>query len=268
MKQKITYYENENTDFFHLESEKVIDGSYKYDRRGFFGRILYFICYRMLATPAAYIYTKIRFREKFIGKRALRAYKKQGYIIVANHTQPIADAFSPNVLTFPKQNSLIINKDNLSLPVLGKTLPYLGGIPLPDDIKATRNFLTSIKTRLDRGEAITVYPEAHVWPFYTGIRPFRKECFDIPVRFGVPVFTATRIYKKSRIGYRCLIYIDGPFQPDTEIPKRDAIGALADTVSDFMKSRAALSDIEVIKYIKKDSDTQANPPADDANASL
>jgi 1-acyl-sn-glycerol-3-phosphate acyltransferase len=182
------------------------------------------------------------------------AYKDRGYFLFANHTQPIADAFSPNILTFPKHNSLIINKDNLALPVLGGALPYLGGIPLPDSVGAAKSFLECIKSRLDRGEAITVFPEAHVWSYYTGIRALNDAAFDLPVRFSAPVFAVTRVYRKGLFGVRCFIFIDGPFQPDQSLPKKEARKRLCRHVEAQMRERAALSNVEVIKYLPKNKE--------------
>lgn len=35
-----------------------------------------------------------------------------------------------------------------------------------------RSFLDAIRTRIEEGSFIMVYPEAHIWPYYTGIRDF------------------------------------------------------------------------------------------------
>lgn len=251
---RVRYYTHEKEDFFGINAEHIIiDEAYEYEARGFFRRIASFIAYRLIATPVAFLYTKLRFREKFIGKKKLKELRRSGFFIYSNHTQPIADAFTPNILTFPKKNSIIISKANLAMPVLGRALRSLGGIPLPDNLKAARNFSKAVKSRIERGEAVTVYPEAQVWEFYTGIRDFPDTVLDLPVRCSAPIFTATRTYHKGRLGVCCKIYIDGPFLPDSEAPVKEERARLRAIILETMRERAKASDIEVIKYVKKES---------------
>ena len=253
-KARVRYYTHEKEDFFGINAEHIrIDESYVYESRGFFRRIASFIAYRLIATPVAFLYTKLRFREKFIGKKKLKEFKHCGFFIYSNHTQPIADAFSPNILTFPKKNSIIISKANLAMPVLGRALRSLGGIPLPDNLRAARNFSKAVESRIKRGEAVTVYPEAQVWEFFTGIRDFPDSVLDLPVRCSSPIFTATRTYHKGKLGVYCKIYIDGPFLPDREAPAKEERERLKKILLQTMRERALNSDVDVIKYVKKDN---------------
>lgn len=255
-KEKVFYYKAYSDDFF-CEDKPLpeIDGSYVYIKRGFFYKMRSFIAYRLIAAPIAFIYSKLVLRDKFVGKEKLRAYKKKPYFLYGNHTQPIGDAFSPNVLVFPKKLYVIVDKANLALPVIKKATGLLGALPLPDGLAAGRNFHSAIKTRLSEGAAIAVYPEAHVWPYYTGIRPFGEETLDFPVRTDTPVFTITRVYKKRKHSQkpRSVIYVDGPFFPDGELPKRERRKKLRDEVYSAMKERAALSDTEYYKYYMEEN---------------
>ncbi len=45
---------------------------------------------------------------------------------------------------------------------------------------------------------MTIFPEAHVWPYYTGIRPFGEAAFHYPVATGKPVYTMTVTYQRRR----------------------------------------------------------------------
>lgn len=251
---RTVYYASDSDDFLSLGKREDIriDASYDYSRDTLPRRIGDFIAYRLLATPAAFLYTKLKFRERFIGKEKLKAFNKTGYYIYSNHTQPIADAFSPNVLTYPKKNSVIINKDNLNLPILGRHLKRLGGLPLPDDLKAARAFALEIEKRIGRGEAVTVYPEAHVWEYHTEIRDFPDSALDLPLRTDSPVFTATRTYRLAKRRVICDIYVDGPFLPDQALPRRDARAKLKSEVYSAMKERSRLSDVKVVEYIRKE----------------
>ena len=251
-KRDVFYYESEKDDFFSQDKPlPKIDESYKY-KKGFFGRLYEFFLHRIVAPPIAFIYIKLFIKEKYHGKKKLKAYRKRGYFLYINHTQPIADAVSPNIMIFPKKLYIIVNKENLALPGIGKATRYLGAIPLPDNIKAAKNFSDAISAALKRGCAVAVYPEAHVWPFYTGIREFGPETIEPAVKNNAPVFTATRVYKSRGENKkpRHEIYIDGPFFPDAELSKKEAREKLRTEILSAMKERAALSDVDWIRYIK------------------
>ena len=73
---------------------------------------------------------------------------------------------------FPKTNYIIVHPNNVSMPVLGKITPSLGALPIPDELSAYKNFLNAIETRIAEGHSVVVYPEAHIWPYYTKIRNY------------------------------------------------------------------------------------------------
>ncbi len=259
-KNGVFYYESEKDDFFSQDKPlPKIDENYKY-KKGFWGRLYEFFLHRIVAPPIAFPYIKLFLREKYYGKEKLKAYRKQGYFLYLNHTQPVADAVSPNVMIFPKKLHIIVNKENLALPGIGSATKYLGAIPLPDNLKASKNFSDAIARAISRGSAVALYPEAHVWPYYTGIRDFGAECLEPAIKNNAPVFTATRVYKARKKGKKPKheIYIDGPFFPDTELSKREAREKLKSEILAAMRERATLSDVEWIKYIKKEDNEKEN----------
>lgn len=242
-------YKSFSDDFVGSTKKSAVPEDYKYIRTSFFFRAKSFVLYRLVATPIAFIYSKLFMRERIIGKKRLRSFKS--YVLIGNHTQKIADAFTPSVISFPKKTHVIVHADNVTLPVLKRLTPALGAMPLPSGIKSARAFLKATEQHLTNGEVITVYPEAHVWSYYTGLRPFTKGALDIAVRQGIPVFSFTRVYKKSRVfGFRCEIYVDGPFFPSRELSRADAERELSSTVFSKMNERVALSTVEVIEYKK------------------
>jgi len=248
-------YKTESDDFFPPnENAAPITGEYRYIKRGIY-RPLSFFLYWIIAKPLTVLYTKLKFREKYIGREKLKPYRRSAYFMYLNHTQPIADAATPNTVVFGKKVYVVVNRDNLALPVIGPATPLLGALPLPDCLAAARNFNAAIEKRLSEGAAIAVYPEAHVWPYYTGIRPFSDTVLEPCMRApGVPVFALTRVYKRRKRGSkpRCEIYVDGPFMPKGELPKREARRLLASEILEAMKKRAELSDIDLIIYKKEE----------------
>ena len=118
-----------------------------------------------------------------------------------------------------------------------------------------KNFLESIKKKIRKSHAITIYPEAHIWPYYTKIRPFKSVSFKYPIELGVPSFCITNTYQrygKNKDKIQIVSYIDGPFFPDLSISKPEARKKLRDMVYNQMVERSKENTVEVIKYMKKE----------------
>ena len=246
---EIIYYNDLLNDEFstaQIEAKKI-DGSWKYLRN----RALSFFWYRIIATPIAFFYTKIKYRHKIIGREKLKGFEKQGYFVYGNHTQILGDPLIPSFVCFPKKAYIIVHANNVSMPYLGRVTPYMGGLPLPDDMAATRNFTAAIEKRIDEGAAVFIYPEAHIWPYYTKIRPFGDASFSYPIKQNTPTFCFTNTYQKKgkRAHPQIVTYIDGPFYPDKSLPLRKQRRILRTEVYMAMCERAKNSNVEWIRYI-------------------
>ncbi len=251
--QKIVYYDDELNDEFSRANikPKKIDAKYKYLREGLLNKIWQFFVLRIVVTPFAWLYMKIKFRHKIVNKKVLKV--KTGFFIYGNHTQPFADAIVPHLLTLPKTAYLIVHPSNVSQPVVGRLTPYLGAIPLPGDVASTKNFISCINKRIAQKHGVTIYPEAHIWPYYTGIRPFKETSFNYPVKLKVPAFCFTNTYQKRKFSSRPKIvtYVDGPFYPNPSLPIKEQEKDLRNQIYNCMKERSKLSNCEYIKYIKR-----------------
>lgn len=250
---KIIYFKDEiNDEFSGFVSEtKKIDKNYKYINNNFFYKIKEFFAYRIIATPIAFLYDKIKFRRKIVNKKILK--KVKGAFIYGNHTQTIYDAFNPPILVFPKKNYTIVNPANLGIKFIGKFVPILGGLPVPDDLASYKNFLNAVK-HFSNKSFITIYPEAHIWPYYTSIRPFSSKSFKYPIEFNKPAFCFTNVYVKRKFSNKPKIvtYIDGPFYAEGDNLKEKQED-LRNKIYTNMLERSKLNNIEVIKYIKENT---------------
>ena len=139
------------------------------------------------------------------------------------------------------------------MPVFGHVTPYLGALPLPDDREAMKHFLDEISKKIAQDKCVMIYPEAHIWPYYTKIRPFTDSSFRYPVQLKCPVMCFTNTYQKRKYGQkpRIVTYIDGPFYPDESLKGKARKEALRNQVYDAMVERSKLNTIELAKYIKK-----------------
>ena len=258
MKKKRVYFTDELNDEFSRAKikSKVIDGSYDYFLSSKKSRLCRFIFHRLIATPFAFLYAKLRFGRKIVGKEKIKKYRRVGYFFYGNHTHGILDAFNPGTLIFPKDGYTVVHPANVSMPILGRITPYLGALPLPDDMAAHRSFMATINKRIAEGQCVIIYPEAHIWPYHTGIRNFPDTSFFYPARLNAPVFCFTNTYhKRFPFGVKTVTYIDGPFFPDESLNLRERAKKLRDQVHSAMTKRAAESTLTRIEYVRKEDES-------------
>lgn len=250
--RQIIYYKDELNDEFSRAKiiPKKIDENYCYFHNSIWN-FCSLIVQNILSMPIKIGYSKLKFRIKYVGKEKLKPYKKQGYFIYGNHTQAFADTFIPSVGMYPKRNFFIVNPENISMKGLGHLVEMLGAIPVPGNIQAMRNFLEIVDKRIQEGCSITIYPEAHIWPYYTKIRPFKTVSFEYPVKLNTPVFCFANTYQKygkKQDKIQMITYIDGPFFPDETLNTKEAKQKLRDEVYQTMVERSKNSNVEHIEY--------------------
>lgn len=209
---------------------------------------------RHLAAAFGWIGFRFLDQVKIIGKEKLKKVNG-GYFIYGNHTRPMGDVFT-SLTIFPLKNFYAIaNQANWGIPFIGKYLVRYGGLPVGKNMKQSIKLIKAIRTVInDKKGEVLVYPEAHVWPYYTKIRYFDSTSMHFPVKLNAPSFTMTKTYHKRRFlrRPRCVIYIDGPFYPDESLSRKEAQNKLHNEIWQAMNKRAKLSDYEYYQYIQKD----------------
>lgn len=256
-KRKIIFYENEMTDEFSRAkiTPRPIDSNYVYLHNSRWKAFTHFFWYRVIAHPLAWIYTKVALHHRIVHREILNSFRDTGFFLYGNHTQEIADALIPTLITLPTETYVIVHPNNVSIPVLGRITPSLGALPLPDDRGAYKHFMQAVERRLEEKKAITIYPEAHIWPFYTRIRPFPSDSFTYPIKYGTPAFCFTNTYQKRKHSKkpRIVTYLDGPFYPDPSLSPRRQREDLRDRIHTVMTERAKSSTVQWIHYEKKEN---------------
>ena len=254
-KRQVIYYKDELKDEFAPSklTPRVIDKSFRYEKNAIW-EICSIALQNILSIPIKIGYAKLKFKIKFVGKEKLKEYKNTGYFIYANHTQSFADTFIPSIANYPKRNFLIVNPVNISLKGTGTLVEMLGAIPIPNTKDATKNFLKIINKRIENGSSVTIYPEAHIWPYYTKIRPFKSVSFKYPVKLNKPSFCITNTYQKyGKNKIQIVTYVDGPFFTDETLPAKEAQEKLRNEIYNCMVKRSENSNIEYIEYVKIDN---------------
>lgn len=252
--EKIIYYKDELNDEFSGSKvkPKIIDAKYKYISKNPIYKFFSFIAYRIIATPIAFMYKWCK-GIKYENKQVLKNFKGKGYFIYANHTNRASDVLSPHTISFPTKTYTVVASENMNIPVLGNATKMLGALPLPSSLEGTRNFMNAMEKRLVQGKPVLIYPEAHIWPYYTKIRPYKSTAFRYPVKFQDASFCYTTTYQKNgkKKKPKIVIYIDGPFYPNKQLDLKAQQEDLRDRIYNCMVERSKNSNFETIKYIKK-----------------
>lgn len=254
---RTVFYEDETTDdFAGVERKKfTVPENWVYNRKGLPWRAAAFAAYRVIMTPVAYFYCKLKFGMTVKDFRTARPKRDEGCFLFSNHTMLVGDAFAPSVAMFPKKVYVVVGGENLATKGTRTFLQAVGALPVPESFSGMKKFVAAVDERISEGHCVTVYPEAHVWPYFIGIRPFSQKSFRFPVKNGAAVFVSTATYRKRRHGKipKVTLFLDGPFYADKTLPLKEAETELRDRVFETMKERAKNSDYEFIRYRKKDS---------------
>ena len=259
--ERVFYYISEEDDPVKTdEQEKKIKvglpEGYKFIQTNPFVKLYGAILYRGFKVFAK-SYARNYLHMDVVGREKLKEARGKGYVIYANHTNPFHDAFSPAIVA-DRRIFTITSPVNLLLPKVGKYLPHIGALPLGDTLEEKIAFNEAVDKRLMQKNCLVIYPEAHLWPYYTGIKKFPAgdKSFKYAARNNVPIFTMTTTYHKSRVPGQArpdmTVYIDGPFWPDPKLSEAENRAKLAKEAYDSMVKNAKHNTYEYIKYIKKE----------------
>lgn len=257
---EIRYYDDEVTsDFCNTKTNKevVVDENYRYINDGIFYRFFAFLAYYLLAIPIVWLISFVGKGLKVKGRKNLRKINS-GYVLYANHTQ-VTDAFLGPLLAFPRKVYIIANKDAVSIKGIAGVVKMLGAIPVPDTIGGIKNMTEAVSTRLEEYASLIVFPEAHIWNYYTGLRPFPVTSFkfsannDVP---AVPVAVTYRLPKiaKKRIKPRITVHIGEPIYNDDSLTSRQNAERMRDLTHSFIYEKTNSADnVAYYTYIKRDN---------------
>ncbi len=206
--KKIYYYTDElNDDFGNIKLCKkdinnILD-NYDYTRGSKFNRFWCDVLYYVVAKFILVIGLLLS-RNKTKNKKNAKEFEKyckenhKGGFIYGNHVNN-SDAFRNQALILKNRAGMIGLPNTLGIKGLRGITKALGYLPLPNNPKQYMRFLKSLKIINSRGEHVIIYPEAHIWPFYTKIRPFIDSSFGYPVKFNAPCLPIITVFKKSKI---------------------------------------------------------------------
>ncbi len=256
-KKRTIYYSDELNDDFAASGKKItqkpVGKDYPYSHKNVFWKLLSFVLYRLIATPLVFLFVKAVYGMRFKNLKAVRKIKG-GYILYGNHTNGSTDAFIPSLISFPRRSSIISSQQAVSIPVVDKIIPLLGAIPLNDTYRGSINMIEEMKSRLNKGQAVGIYPEAHIWPFYTGVRPFPDTSFRYAFMAKVPAVGFAVTYRKRRIFKKLpplmTVTLGEPVYPEDCENKNEMRNQVYDFIQEIVSDE---NNFAYYEYVKKES---------------
>ncbi len=238
-----------------------MDAAFPFARKSLIWKAASFLLYYIVALPLVTFYIRVINRTKVVNKGSLRRMKS-GCFVYGNHTH-WSDAFLPHVMAAPKRTYVVAGPDAVSIKGIRNIVTMLGAIPVPTQSRALHPFTGAIRQRCSEKACIAIYPEARIWPYYTGIRPFSAASFTYPAELGAPVVAMVTRYRerkspsgKIKAPARTIVLSD-PIQAAPGLSVREAQRDLHRRVSEFMIECASLpGNFEYVRYCRKGEETQ------------
>ncbi len=265
-KQRVYYYSDElNDDFGNVtfKEKYILPNDYNYKRnwiQQIFGPIIFWgLCHTILTGYCIFNGTKVKGRENVKAFYKVCKEMDTGGFIYGNHTAN-QDAFDIQALVIRrKMVNVIANPDMLSSKFLGAIVKMLGLIPLATSVKGQANMMKGMEYYLKKKkQSIIIYPEAHIWPYYTKIRPLRVATLHYPAKFNTPILPVVTCYRKPRRKNgkpkRTLI-VGKPIAPLKDKSSIENKKYLWEELTKQMNEiSSSFPQYEYIKYIKVDKD--------------
>lgn len=236
------YYTKAKDEEFNEMNPKInltIDDKYKYLPRCWLVRFFYFFFYYCIALPILIIFTKLSMGVKIKGRKNLKAIKS-GFVVCANHTNSLDCVnYAVNVAA-PRRAYQIGLKYSLQLPFIRVLVKILGILPIADTMGGLKNFNKAVSTILERGNVLIVFPEAHIFPYYTGLRDFSVTSFKFSAKNNVPIVPCATTFRKRKVFKNCApkitINIGEPIYPDTNLSTNENAVMMHDKAVEFINS--------------------------------
>ena len=255
--KKVVYYHDAlNDDFAGTKIEhKSLPEDFKYCHKSIFSRMFAFFIYWLFAVPILYFPVKWHFGIKVKGKKNLRFTRHKGVFFYTNHTQIVDAMLIQLYVAGPKRTYIVADQDATSIRGIRYLVQSLGCIPVPETPKQHKDFVECLKYRIKQKRAISIFPEAHIWPFATHIRPFGDGSFVYPAEMNVPAVPVCVTYRKRKIRKNMApamtVHVGKPINPDMSLPLAERRKVLRDRTYEFMLDMSAEDENEeYIAYIK------------------
>lgn len=239
---RVAYYSDLLNDDFagnNLEA-KPLPKNFKYERKNPFFKIFSLVFYYAIAVPILWLICAFS-GVKIVGKKNLR-HIKTGYFIYGNHSKWMDAIIPSTLLTYPRYTYIVSKTDALDIPVVRHLVQALGMFPLPTSYERYSEFFDAMEKHLHKKRPVVIYPEAHIWPFYTDVRPYSFQSFRHPAKYKLPVVPFFTVYRKNRGLFRLFykaaprmtLYVGKPIYPSADLSIKENMEMLGKATYEYM----------------------------------
>lgn len=255
-KSKVVEWSDElNDDFDELNLDRPpVRRGYPYKRTNKVNNFFSDAFYYGIALPIFYLVAVFK-GVKIENKKNLKLLKGSGAYIYSNHVSYFDVCKMASPVCFGRRVNILGYSDTTTIPVvkhLARALGYLP-VPLQGDYRNLTRLSDATKYYYDKKQFIVIYPEAHIWPYYTKIRNFRDASFTYPVLANAPVLPITTVWRKAKIGKKPkqTIVIGTPIYPINELNINENRKYLRDECyKQMVEVSESRKQYEYIKYIR------------------
>ena len=240
---KTFYYSNELEDDFASTQNikaKPLPENYKWIHNGILWKLFSGVLYYLIVYPLIVIINHFYYGLKIKNKGVIKKLRS-GCFLYGNHTQYLDAFIAAQVAGWGHRTYFMAGPDAFSISGLKHLVSMLGAMPVARNMSQMRDMIDTVSKRYHQGSCIAIYPEAHIWPYYTGIRNFKSTPFAYPVALNAPVVAMVCTYRK-RHGLMKLvfkhpgitIYCSDPMYADPTLNRTSAKKELRDRVHTWM----------------------------------
>ena len=262
--KKTIYYDNLLEDEFSGTKikRKPLPENYKYYRKNPFYRAFAWFVYYLIAFPIIYLVVRF-YGYRLKGAKKMRKLMHHPIFFYGNHTQILDAVVVQSLVSRGKRSYIVTNQDTSSIKGILWLVKMLGILPTPENPNESRKFVEAIKYHASHKSAIIIFPEAHIWPYYTHIRPFGDESFTYPAAIGAPVVPFCTTYRSRKFfkNKRPLptVYIGAAIFPDMNKSLPDRKKDLRDRVYDYLRETSSNQEnVPYIRYLPRSEEKKDN----------
>lgn len=261
--QRVYYYSDPLNDDFALNEiiKKPLPKNFKFHHRNWLYRLLSNIVYYVIAVPILWCYCKIRYSVRVVGKKKLRKLRHKGYFLYGNHTLDDDGYMASVTFNLPRRTYVVASQETTSIFGIRWFLMLLGVLPVSETPEQSEKFLAAVEYHYKKRGVVMIFPEAHIWPYCTRIRPFPDASFVYPAQLDAPVVAMCTTYRQRRffrhLPPKVTIHLSAPFYPDMSKTLGDRTKALRDQAYEYMEEvSASLDNYEYVRYYKRNDAPQ------------
>lgn len=183
----------------HKKTRSVIDASYAFESRNPIYRLGAWLL-RQVALLVLPIWATFACHYRIVGRKNLKKVRGRGAVLIINHVYFLDVPIACGCAIRNRKVRYVTLGENMDIPVAGRIIKMLGGIPLGSNFSGVKAFQRTVADLLKRHKLVLFCAEGSLWPFYRGIRPFHRGGFVSAVQAKAPVVPMVITFSDGRHG--------------------------------------------------------------------